>query len=286
MTASIATAEAGGFLAADPPFTVMAAPNGARRGKQDHPDLPLTPDELARTAAACAEAGAAALHFHVRDRDGRHSLDTDLYRTALTAIRAAVGDGMVLQVTTEAAGRYGPAEQMALVRAIRPEWVSIAVREIAPTPDEERTAARFFRWMVVERVAPQFITYDPIDLFRFDDWRRRGLVPFDRVCLLFVLGRYRTGERSHPRGLLRFLSAADPADPWMACAFGAAEDAVALTAATLGGHCRVGFENNLTTRDGRLAGSNAELVVQAVDAAHRAGRRLASAAQVRELIAL
>ena len=277
---------AGGALAADPPFAVMVAPNGARRDKDDHPELPLTPNELARTAAACADAGAAALHIHVRDRDGRHSLDADLYRAALDAVGAAVGDRMVLQITTEAAGRYGPADQMAVVRAIRPDWVSIAVREIAPTPDDEGAAARFFRWMRAERVIPQFITYDPTDLFRFRDWRRRGLVPFDRVCLLFVLGRYQAAAPSHPRGLLRFLAAADPADPWMACAFGPAEDAVALTAATLGGHCRVGFENNLTTRDGRLAGSNAELVVQAVDAAHRAGRRLASAAQVRELIAL
>ena len=54
---------------------IAVAPNGGRRGKKDHPALPIGPEELASTAAACLEAGAAMIHAHVRDRDGGHLLD-------------------------------------------------------------------------------------------------------------------------------------------------------------------------------------------------------------------
>ena len=84
------------------------APNGARKTKADHPALPITPKELAATASDCLDAGASMIHLHVRDAQGRHSLDAELYRTAMSAIRRAVGDQLVIQVTSEAAGVYQP----------------------------------------------------------------------------------------------------------------------------------------------------------------------------------
>ncbi|TIX74974.1 MAG: 3-keto-5-aminohexanoate cleavage protein, partial [Mesorhizobium sp.] len=68
-------------------------------------------------AAACLEAGAAMIHAHVRDRDGRHLLDAHAYRETTKAIRDAVGERLIIQITSEAVGRYQPAEQMAVVRA-------------------------------------------------------------------------------------------------------------------------------------------------------------------------
>ncbi|MDX1380592.1 MAG: 3-keto-5-aminohexanoate cleavage protein, partial [Xanthomonadales bacterium] len=110
------------------PLVVICAPNGARMGRDRHPAVPLTPAELAEAARALVDAGVSVLHLHVRDAHGRHSLAVADYRAALTAIRAAVGKALVLQVTTEAAGRYSRAEQMALVSALRPEAVSLALR--------------------------------------------------------------------------------------------------------------------------------------------------------------
>src|SRR5690606_18666219 len=108
------------------------APNGARRTKADHPRLPMSVDEIARDAVEALEAGAAMIHLHVRDRDGAHTLDAELYRQAMTAVRKAVGNDMVVQITTEAVGRYSAAEQIAVVDALQPESVSIALREILP----------------------------------------------------------------------------------------------------------------------------------------------------------
>ena len=79
---------------------IIAAPNGARRGKADHPNLPMNIEEIAAEAAACQQAGAAVLHLHVRDSNGAHSLDAGLYRAASEAI-AISAPGMVVQITTE-----------------------------------------------------------------------------------------------------------------------------------------------------------------------------------------
>ena len=263
------------------PCLIMVAPNGARRTKADHPALPITPEELANTAAACLEAGAAAIHLHVRDRDGGHTLDVDAYRAALTAVRAVVGDRMVCQVTTESVGRYAPEAQMAMVRDLHPEAVSLAVRELVPDAAGEAEAARFFAWMAVERIRPQYILYDSADVLRFNDLRNREIIPGGPAFLLFVLGRYTADQQSEPRDLLPFLAAADPQDRWAMCAFGRREGVCALTAAALGGHSRVGFENNLTLSTGETAPDNAASVAEAVSAARQVGRRIADAEAAR-----
>jgi len=104
-----------------PALIVAVAPNGARRSKADHPALPLTAAEIGREAARCRDAGAAIIHLHVRDRDGRHLLDADAYREAIAAVRRAAGDEIIIQVTTEAAGRYAPETQRAVMRELHPE---------------------------------------------------------------------------------------------------------------------------------------------------------------------
>ena len=86
---------------------------------------------------------------------------------------------------------------------------------------------------------------------------------------------------SEPADLLPFLAAHDGATPWAVCAFGPREAACALTAAALGGHMRVGFENNLFLPDGTLAPDNAALVRNAAAGAALCGRELASADGIR-----
>ena len=119
------------------PLIIAVAPNGARKTKADHPALPITPEELAETAARCLDAGASMIHLHVRDDDQKHSLDVSAYRAAIAAIRARVGGELIIQVTTEAVGIYTPAQQMAMVQELEPEAVSLAVRELCPDDAHE-----------------------------------------------------------------------------------------------------------------------------------------------------
>lgn len=270
-------------LPAGSPAVLIVAPNGARRLKNDHPAIPLTADELAETAAACRDAGAAMIHLHVRRPDGRHLLDGDAYVAATEAVRRRVGRDMVVQITTEAAGIYQPAEQMQAVRDARPEAVSLAVRELIPDAAHEAEAARFFAWMREREIMTQIILYSADDLARWRDLKTRGVLGDGVDFLLFVLGRYAAGMQSRPVDLLPFLADPDALPPWAVCAFGVREAACAQAALSLGGHARVGFENNLHLPDGSLAPDNAALVAAAASGLSAIGRRLAAAADVRAL---
>lgn len=264
------------------PVLVTVAPNGAYKQAADHPALPVTPQGLADTARRCLDAGAAMLHMHIRQLDGRHSLDVEGYREALRVVHAAVGDEMILQVTSEAARVYRAPEQIAMVRALRPEAISVGLREIDQPEIGDAGLADFFGWLARERVMTQVILYDVADLQRWQALQRAGVVPDAPWSLLFVLGRYTAGQTSEPRDLLPFVQAHTGPEPWAMCAFGAGEQACAATATALGGHVRVGFENNLLLADGTLAPDNAALVRQAADMARVLGRPLASASDARE----
>ncbi len=248
----------------DESVLLMVAPNGARRGKADHPALPITPEELAEATEKAVAAGAAAVHVHVRDDDGRHSLDPDRYRMAIAAIRARVGRDPVIQISTESAGLFGPEDQIGLVRALWPEAVSVAIRELVPDdgPAAERQARRFFGELAEAGVWTQFILYDRTDILRWHRLRERAVIAAARPFVLLVLGRG-SGMARLP-GMLAALDPWNPACPvdWMLCGFDRMELPAAAAALALGGHVRVGFENNLHLADGRLAPENAALLRQ------------------------
>ena len=264
------------------PLIITSAPNGAYKQLSDHAQVPLTPERLAQTAKACLDAGASMLHLHIRDAQGRHSLDVEGYREAQRAVRAAVGDAMVLQVTSEAAKVYEAPAQIGMARALRPEALSVGLREVDQPAIGEGGLADFFGWLVREKVMTQVILYDTADLLRWQDLRQRGVVPEAPWFLLFVLGRYTAGQTSNPTDVVPFVHTHSGGEPWAVCAFGKTEHACVTAAAALGGHVRVGFENNLYLKTGALAPDNAALVAQAAEAARSLGRPLATAADIRE----
>lgn len=266
---------------------IAVAPNGARKTKDDHPALPMTPAEIAREAAQCVEAGASMLHLHVRDAEGKHSLDPDAYRAATDAVRAELGNRVVIQITTEAVGMYSAGEQIAIVKDVVPEAVSVALREISPDAAHEPMAAGFFEWLRSENVLTQYILYTPEEVTQFNDMQRRGIIPEDAPSVLYVLGRYTEGQKSTPADLLPFLEARGGLlanNRWFLCAFGERENACATTAAALGGHARLGFENNMQLSDGGIAPSNAALIDQFRKSVTLLGRNPADADGARRLL--
>lgn len=264
------------------PVAIAVAPNGGRRTKRDHAAIPLTPRELVHAAAACRDAGAAMLHLHVRDADGQHLLDADAYRQALEAVSREVGDALFLQISSEALGRYHPAEQMAVVRAVRPPGVSLGLREYTADKGSERAFADFLAWLHREHIVPQFILYAPEEADELARLRQSGVVPWSEPPVLYVLGRYVTSQTAAPEDLLPFLAAERPAfRHWMVCAFGRHEAACVTAAARRGGDARVGFENNLQLPDGTTAADNAALVRETAELLRATGRTLATASHLR-----
>lgn len=268
------------------PILIMSAINGARRTKADHPALPLSPADIATESLRCAEAGASAIHLHVRDDEGRHSLDAGRYAEAIAEIRQRGARDLILQVTTEAVGLYGPAEQMAMVRTVRPEAFSVAVRELFSDPALAGEATAFLADCAAGGMAVQYILYDGADVQRFDVLAEAGQIPLANAAQLFVLGRYGDGPPSTPAAILGFLSARRHILDWSVCAFGLTESACCVAAALLGGDVRMGFENNLHLPDGRLAPDNAALVTHFVAAARALGLRPLELAEARARLGL
>ena len=265
---------------------VAVAPNGGRKTKADHPALPLSADELARTAAECLERGASMIHLHVRDAYGQHCLDPEVYRTAIARICKEVGDRLVIQITSELLGLFTPSQQKAAVLEANPEAVSLALRELAPEQSDEKSFGEFLGRLKQMRVWPQIILYTADEAERLGAMVKQGLIPFDELSVLYVLGRFALTRTAIPRDLLPFLAAGMPRfESWSVCAFGRREAACVTAAALLGGQARVGFENNFTLPNGARAASNGELVGAAVSAIEAVGLQTQTAHGLREQIA-
>ncbi|MBL4580762.1 MAG: 3-keto-5-aminohexanoate cleavage protein [Gammaproteobacteria bacterium] len=265
---------------------IAVAPNGARKTQQDHPQLPITAKELAHTAAACLDAGACMLHLHVRDEKLGHSLDVERYREAIRAIRQQLGEQLIIQITTEAVGIYNTEQQMQAVIQVRPEAVSLAIREISPVGVDEKISAKFFSFLQQERIAPQYILYDKEDILHFSNLLERGIIPDENVSVLLVLGRYAQNQQSDSADLAPLLALLPDVSHWSLCAFGASEADCMFAAIRQGGHCRVGFENNLLLADGTEAANNAALVRAVSKGATAQQRKVASADTARKLLGM
>jgi 3-keto-5-aminohexanoate cleavage enzyme len=241
---------------------LMVAPNGARKSKADHAQLPITIAETIDTAKACYDAGADAIHLHVRNADGGHTLDSGLYREAIDQL-AVHAPNLAVQITTEAVGQYTPAEQRQVVKNVLPGYVSISLAEMLG--DDRETAADFYRWCTEESISVQHILYGQDDLNTLESMLAQGNLSKRNLQLLFVLGRYTKNQTSEPEDLVPFthwLIKNDVQADWAVCAFGKNETLCLQAALEGGGKIRVGFENSVWNRDGSLAKDNAERVAE------------------------
>jgi len=251
----------------DDKAAIIVAPNGARKTKQDHPALPITTAEIVADVIACRDAGAAMVHLHARDKNGLHSLAIDDNLLTQEAVKAAVGDSVIVQLTTEAIGQYTAQQQMQLIKETMPEAASFGLNELIPDDSYLPEAAKFFNWVADSGMIAQYILYSAEDLTRYFSLIKQGILPSKNHHLLFVLGRYHKDLLSSPRDLLPFLKQPDfkqlmeSGDKrWAACAFGPSEQKCLTGAMLMGGDIRVGFENNLHNSHGAKAHSNAQQV--------------------------
>lgn len=246
---------------------IMVAPNGARKTKQDHPNLPITIDEIVAEARLCFQAGAGAIHAHVRDAGGRHVLDAGLYTELLKELQAQL-PSMIAQITTEAVGQYTALEQRELVLNVKPDFVSIALREMVPGEDPE-ILKEFYQGQSAMGVNVQHIIYAPEEVDLFHSLVQDGVLSEANTELLLVLGRYQKDQQSEPSDLdpyLERLRALGIDLPWGVCAFGHRETDCLKSAIALGGKARIGFENNFHQLDGSVASGNQARVEELVGA--------------------
>ncbi len=241
----------------------MVAPNGAYKTKNDHPNIPVTAKETVDTALACYSVGAHGIHTHVRDEQGQHCLDAGRYLEVIQELHNTAPE-FIVQITTEAVGRFSPLEQREVVNKVKPRAVSVAVREMLCDGDTEAIRT-FYHQIVEQNIDLQHILYSDDDVLWLDKLIKTGVIPPMLSSSLFVLGRYSAGQLSSPDDLQPFLTAKSQSSflsdaRFMVCAFGPREIECLVSASIAGSDCRIGFENNLYKSPQHLASSNQERV--------------------------
>lgn len=264
-------------------MTVAAV--GAELTLDDQPNLPVTPELLARDAAQCAAAGASIYHLHVRDGHARPTMDVERFRAARAAIEEATD--LIVQFTTGGAVTDPPEARLAPL-GLRPEMATLTTGTVNfgdevffnPVP----LVTRLYRTMLEHGVTPEYEIFDAgmiaTALRLRDDVGATHHAHFD-----FVLGV--PGALPAWEDALPFLASHLPEGAtWSATGIGRAHLSVAEQAIALGGHVRTGFEDVLYYSKGERATSNAQLIERVADMAGRAGREVATPAMAREMLGL
>jgi uncharacterized protein (DUF849 family) len=266
---------------------ITVAPTGAETAKADAPALPTTLDELVATAKACAAAGAAMIHVHLRDAADQSCLDVGALREAVSAIRAETE--LIVQLSTGGGVRDSFAARVAVLDAA-PDSCSLTCGTVNfgdevfanPWP----LMVELYRCCQERGVLPEFELFDlghVANLNRLLD--RYGPPPGGRVHADLVLGV--PGGLPGTTATVVAVAAALPAGAsWSATGIGRAALPVAFAALSAGGHLRVGMEDTLTLAPGRPVRDNAELVERAASLAASAQRPVMTPAQAREFLAL
>ena len=232
---------------------LMIAPNGARPMKKDHPAVPITISETVDTAKACFDAGADGIHFHMRDENGKHILDSGLCKEALDELQKKVPK-MHLQVTTEAVGRYSPDVMRKLAFDVLPPGISIGIREMIPSRTPSSEDINLYKHLTQAGTKIQHICYEPKDIDLLSNLLTLADIPTEGTWCMFVIGHY-SGLLSNPENISPFLVKLKElkinAD-WAVCAFANEEMSCLEMAIKLGGKIRVGFENSILMPDGQI----------------------------------
>lgn len=267
------------------PLIITAALVGAEVTRDDNPNLPITAEEIGQAAAEAWEAGASIIHLHVRSPDGLPTQDIEAFRQAMASIRARCD--AIIQVST--GGAVGmTAEERLQPLYLRPEMASLTPGSVNfghgvfmnPWPLIEL----FARTMQELGVKPELEIFDAGMIANALQLRKMGLVaePLHFNLVLGVPGAL----PALARNLVYLVDSLPPGATWSVAGIGRAQTAMAMMAMAMGGHVRVGFEDNVYYHRGELARSNAQLVARVVRLAAELGRPVATPTQAREMLGL
>lgn len=270
------------------PMIVNAALTGAVPGKRDNPLLPISPEEIAADALACAEAGAAIVHLHVRDEAGRPVHRRDLYERAFAPIRETAPE-LPICVTTSSRVDPDPAARMVgleLDEELRPEMASLTLGSFNfPTTasvNPPETIVALLERMAELGVRPEFEVFEPGMVNTLHVLAERGLVP-DPPVVNVLLGSLGSSP-AFVGDLAAIVDRLPPGAEWAAAGIGVFQRPMTIAAAIMDGNARVGLEDDPHGSGGTWG--NPDAVRLAVEAARLAGREIASAAEARERFGL
>jgi len=267
------------------PLIITAALNGAEVTRQQQPALPISPEEVAQAAWECRQAGASVVHVHARRPDGSSTQDAESYRAIIDAVR--IRCDVVVQVSTGGAVGMTADERLVPV-SLRPEMATLSMGSVnfgddvfLNTPADMKA---FLDGMRTCGVVPEYEIFDAGHLATLHRWVASGWVePHGHVD--FVLG-VPGGMPGTPEALA-YLRAQLPAGfSWTVAGIGKTQLPLSALGIVLGGHVRVGFEDNIYLRRGVKATSNAQFVERVAEMSRLLERPIATPDQARQMLRL
>ena len=287
------------------PVILTCAVTGGDDVASRYPQLPVTPEQIACAAVEAAKAGAAIAHIHVRDPEsGKPSMELDLYREVVDRIRESDTD-LVINLTTGPGGRFvpklderngfdagsnvrPPAERVRHVVELKPEICSLDMGSLnfgrgalINTPSQIEIIAAAIRGAGVK---PELEIFEPGHLALAMKMINDQVIPED-AFFQFAMG-IPWGAPATAQMLSYFVGAMPHASKWSAFGIGRNEFSMVAQSHLMGGHVRVGLEDNFYLEKGVEAGSNAELVEKAAKILRLLGAELATPAEARNLLGL
>jgi 3-keto-5-aminohexanoate cleavage enzyme len=266
------------------PLIITVAPVGAELKPEDTPHLPVTPAALGEVAAQCRAAGASIIHVHCRNDDGSNTSDVERFRAAYAAIGSA--SDLIVQFTTGGAIGMTAAERAAPLR-LRPEMATLTCGTVNFGDDIFENSFPIMRGILAAMqehgVRPELEIFDWGHLSNARLLEREKVLTFPQH-VDFVLGVPGGLDASvdHLVALVRELPAGCT---WSVAGIGRAQLTLATVAVAMGGHVRVGLEDNIYYSRGRLA-KNEELVARVARIAAELGRPVATPDEARVLLHL
>ncbi|HEY3315894.1 MAG TPA: 3-keto-5-aminohexanoate cleavage protein [Bacillota bacterium] len=268
---------------------ITCALTGAEIAKADFPPLPCSPEEIAAAADEVRRAGASMVHIHGRDDNDRPTQRTDVFAKAIGLIRARTD--VIVQVSTGGAvwmtaeERLGP---VSLTGPLKPEMATLTTGtvnfgdEVFANPGP--TIEIFARRIVEAGIKPEIEVFDAGFVDNALRLVARGLLtpPLHFDLVMGVPG----GIAGTPRNLIHLVGGLPAGSTWSVAGIGRAQLPLGVMAIILGGHVRVGFEDNIFYTRGVTAQSNAQLVARIVLIAGELGREVATPDEARMILGL
>ena len=266
---------------------VTVAPTGAFPTKEHNPAVPITPREIADDVYECWQAGASIAHLHMRDDAGKGTMDIGRFTETIGLIRERCD--IALNLTTSGDLDATDETRMVHVAMLKPELASYdagSMNWMHSTLFINHPAflEKLANVMNENGVKPEIEVFDAGMFYTSAYYIKKGILKAP-AYYQFVLGA--AGGTAATVENLVYLKSLLPADAqWSALGIGAGHIPVLMTAIALGGHVRVGMEDNVYIGKGRLAKNNAEFVARAARLIGEADREVASPDDARELLGL
>lgn len=252
----------------------------------ESPHLPKTPKEIAEDAIACWKAGAAIAHLHMRDENGVGTMDIGRFRETQQRIRDNCD--LIINMTTSGEAGAGTERRMAHILELKPEMATFDAGSINLSfggifDNTVPFLSELGKLMIAEGVKPEVEIMDLGMLAAADYYRKQGILQ-EPIHYQFVLGFF-SGAPATPENLMYMQQKLRPGATWSALGIGPAHLPILYTALALGGHLRVGLEDNIYYRRGELC-RNVDLVERAVRLVREFNNNVASPAEAREILSL